>query len=71
MLQRTLLNFAPPVVVGARNWITPPYEFDEFFFPQASWIIDAIHEKLIPLNGHVVKDGCTEAEAIRRAKKGV
>ena len=62
---------APPVVVGARNWITPPYEFDEFFFPQASWILDAIHEKLIPLNGHVVKDGCTEAEAIRRAKKGV
>ncbi len=62
---------APPVVVGARNWITPPFEFDEFFFPQASWIIDAIHEKLVPLNGHVVKDGCTEAEAIRRAKKGV
>ena len=62
---------APPVVVGARNWITPPYEFDEFFFPQASWIIDAIHEKLVPLAGHVVKDGCTEAEAIRRAKKGV
>ena len=62
---------APPAVVGARNWITPPYEFDEFFFPQASWIIDAIHEKLIPLPGHVAQDGCTEAEAIRRAKKGV
>ena len=62
---------APPVVVGARNWITPPFEFDEFFFPQASWILDAIHEKLVPLAGHVVKDGCTEAEALRRAKKGV
>ena len=62
---------APPVVVGARNWITPPYEFDEFFFPQASWIIDAISEKLVPLPGHVVTDGCTEAEAIRRAKQGV
>ena len=62
---------APPAVVGARNWITPPFEFDEFFFPQASWIIDAIHEKLIPLPGHVAQDGCTEAEAIRRAKKGV
>lgn len=62
---------APPVVVGARNWITPPYEFDEFFFPQASWIIDAISEKLVPLPGHVVKDGCTEAEALRRAKLGV
>ncbi len=62
---------APPVVVGARNWITPPFEFDEFFFPQAGWIIDAIHEKIVPLNGHVVENGCTEAEAERRAKLGV
>ncbi len=62
---------APPVVVGARNWITPPFEFDEFFFPQASWIIDAIHEKILPLPGHVAENGCTEAEALRRAKLGV
>ncbi len=62
---------APPVVVGARNWITPPFEFDEYFFPQPGWIIDAIHEKLVPLPGHVVENGCTEAEALRRAKKGV
>ncbi len=62
---------APPVVVGARNWITPPFEFDEFFFPQAGWIVDAIHEKLVPLPGHVVENGCTEAEAYRRAKEGV
>ena len=62
---------APPVVVGARNWITPPFEFDEYFFPQAGWIIDAIHEKLVPLAGHTVENGCTEAEAYRRAKAGV
>ncbi len=62
---------APPVVVGARNWITPPFEFDEFFFPQAGWILDAIHEKIVPLNGHVVENGCTEAESLRRAKLGV
>ena len=62
---------APPVVVGARNWITPPFEFDEFFFPQAGWIIDAIHEKIVPLPGHVVENGCTEAEALRRSKQGV
>lgn len=62
---------APPVVVGARNWITPPYEFDEFFFPQASWILDAIHEKLVPLDGYVVENGCTETEQLRRAKEGV
>ena len=62
---------APPVVVGARNWITPPFEFDEFFFPQASWILDAIHEKIVPLSGHTVENGCTETEAYRRAKQGV
>ena len=62
---------APPVVIGAKNWITPPFEFDEFFFPQASWILDAIHEKLVPLNGYTVKNGCSVEEAIRRAKEGV
>jgi len=62
---------APPVVIGAKNWITPPFEFDEFFFPQASWIIDAINDKLVPLAGHVSTTGCTEAETIRRAKEGV
>ena len=60
------------MVVGAKNWITPPFEFDEFFFPQASWILDAIHEKLIPLAGHVAEaNSCDEAETIRRAKEGV
>ena len=46
---------APPVVVGSRNWITPAYELEDYFFPTADWIIDAIHEKIVPLNGHVVK----------------
>ncbi len=63
---------APPVVVGARNWITPPFEFDEFFFPQASWILDAIHEKLVPLAGYEAQANCCdEAETIRRARLGV
>lgn len=62
---------APAVVVGARNWITPPFEFDEFFFPQASWLLDAIHEKVLPLPGYTAENGCTEAEALRRAAKGV
>ena len=62
---------APPVVVGARNWITPPFEFDEFFFPQASWILDAINEKLVPLQNYVSENGCTETEFLRRSKEGV
>ena len=63
---------APPVVVGAKNWITPPFEFDEFFFPQANWILDSIHEKLVPLAGYNAEaNTCDEAETIRRSKLGV
>ena len=38
---------APPVVVGSRNWITPAYEMEEYFFPQPDWILDAIHQKML------------------------
>ncbi len=62
---------APPVVCGAQNWITPPHEFDEEFFPQASWIIDYINDKILPLNGHVSKCNTSNAEQMRKAKKGV
>jgi len=62
---------APPVVVGSRNWITPAYELEEFFFPQPDWIIDAIHEKILPLKGHVSKNNFTGNEQIRRNKLGV
>ena len=62
---------APPVVIGARNWITPPFEFDEFFFPQASWILDAVHEKLVPLEGYTPANSISVEELLRRAKQGV
>ncbi|WP_299582766.1 alpha-ketoacid dehydrogenase subunit alpha/beta [uncultured Sunxiuqinia sp.] len=62
---------APPVVVGSRNWITPAYELEDAFFPQADWIIDAIHEKIVPLKGHVVKSNFTTPEQIRRNKLGI
>lgn len=62
---------APPVVVGARNWITPAHELEKFFFPQADWIIDAIHEKIMPLKGHTVTNNFTENEQVRRNKFGV
>ena len=62
---------APPVVVGAKNWITPPYEFDEFFFPQAEWIVDAVNAKIVPLDGYVSKITPTEAQFLKNAKAGV
>lgn len=42
----------PAVVVGARNWITPPAELEEMFFPTKEWVVDAIHERILPLPGH-------------------
>lgn len=62
---------APPVVVGSRNWITPAYELEQYFFPQADWIIDAIHEKIMPLKGHTPKNNYTSIEMLRRNKLGV
>jgi 2-oxoisovalerate dehydrogenase E1 component len=62
---------APPVVVGSRNWITPSFEQEQFFFPQADWIIDAIHEKILPLKDHQVNNNFTELELLDRSKKGV
>jgi 2-oxoisovalerate dehydrogenase E1 component len=62
---------APPVVVGAQNWITPPFEFDEFYFPQPEWIIDAIHEKIMPIPGYVAKNNFTSLEQMRKNALGV
>ncbi|HET6559117.1 MAG TPA: transketolase C-terminal domain-containing protein, partial [Prolixibacteraceae bacterium] len=62
---------APPVVVGSRNWITPAYELEDSFFPGPDWIIDAIHEKILPLKGHLVKNNFTSAEQLKRNKLGV
>ena len=62
---------APPVVVGSRNWITPAHELEQFFFPQPEWMIDAIHEKILPLPGHVPATNFTKQEMIRINKFGV
>lgn len=61
---------APPVVVGAKNWITPAYELENYFFPQASWIIDAINEKILPLPGHVSTANFTSLEQMRSRRMG-
>lgn len=62
---------APPVVVGARNWITPPDEIEDAFFPFPSDIIDAVHEHILPLNGYAVKRACDVEELRRRSREGI
>ena len=62
---------APPVVVGARNWITPPDEVEDSFFPFPSDIVDAVHQHLLPLPGYEVSRANTREELIRRSREGV
>jgi len=62
---------APPVVVGSRNWIIPAHELEDYFFPQPEWMLDAIHENIIPLNNHQLSTNFTPAEQIRRSMRGI
>jgi len=62
---------APPVVVGSRNWITPAYEMEEYFFPQPEWILDAINERIVPLKGHKNKTDFSTIKSIILNKEGV
>jgi 2-oxoisovalerate dehydrogenase E1 component len=61
----------PPVVIGSRNWITPAAELEAMFFPQVSWILDAIHERILPLAGHQPATNQTLEELLRRERSGV
>lgn len=62
---------APPVIVGSRNWITPAAELEALFFPQVSWLLDAIHERIQPLEGYQPTTSQTLGELVRRARLGV
>jgi 2-oxoisovalerate dehydrogenase E1 component len=62
---------APVTVVGARNWITPPAELEEVFFPQKEWILDTIHERMLPLPGHQVTTAQAMGEILTRNRMGI
>lgn len=62
---------APPVVVGARNWVTPADEVEDAFFPFPADMLDAIHEHIIPLKGYKVARENSVADLLRRSALGV
>nr|AXS01239.1 Pyruvate dehydrogenase [uncultured bacterium] len=62
---------APVAVTGSRNWITPAAEMEHLFFPQTDWLLDAIHERIIPLPGYKPVTAQTSGEIIRRNRLGV
>ncbi len=62
---------APPVVIGSRNWITPAAELETLFFPQPGWLVDAIHERILPLKGHRPQTNQSLGEVHRRDRLGI
>ena len=62
---------APPVVVGARNWITPAHELEDAFFPQPSDMLDAVHEHIQPLEGYRPRRDVSTDDLLRRGQAGV
>ena len=62
---------APPVVVGARNWIAPSYEGEDKFLPFPDDIIDAVHQHIMPLSGYQIKRPCDNPEQMRRYLGGI
>ena len=62
---------APVSVLGSRNWITPAHELEDAFFPQPSWFLDIINERIQPLKDYIPGENFTDGEIIKRAKKGI
>jgi len=62
---------APTIVVGSRNWITPPAEMEEYYFAQAYSVLDAIHEQILPIPDYVPKSNYTDGEFFRTSRLGV
>ena len=61
----------PVAALGSRNWITPPAELDEHFFPSADWMIDMIHQRLLPLPGYQPRSEQGVGAISQRARAGV
>jgi 2-oxoisovalerate dehydrogenase E1 component len=62
---------APPVVLGARNWITPADEVEDAFFPYPADFLDAVHQYIVPLRGYTPARVCDEDELLRRNREGI
>ncbi|HNT87720.1 MAG TPA: thiamine pyrophosphate-dependent enzyme, partial [Candidatus Hydrogenedentes bacterium] len=62
---------APPCVIGAANWIVPPAEMEEQYFPMPFSFLDAYHQQIAPLPGYAPHIPRTPEEFIALNKQGV
>lgn len=62
---------APIAIVGAHNWVSPGAELEAKYFPQTSWILDTIHERIMPLKGYTPATNRTVGELERISRLGI
>ncbi len=62
---------APVATVSAPNWIVPPAELEDFYYPQADWFLDTYHTLISPLPGYKPGYAPTPDELIKVSKYGV
>jgi 2-oxoisovalerate dehydrogenase E1 component len=62
---------APVCVVGAPNWIVPPAEMEEEYFPQAFSFLDAYHQQIKPLAGYTPVVDRSPDEMVYLNKHGI
>mgnify|MGYP003347676217 CR=1 FL=1 len=62
---------APPVVIGAQNWIVPPAEMEPDYFPQPETFLDAYHQQIKPLKGYTPTSDRSAAQMIRLNQLGI
>jgi 2-oxoisovalerate dehydrogenase E1 component len=62
---------APVAVVGAKNWITPAAEMEELFFPQPSWLLEAVHTQLRPLPDYRPRSDRSREAWLQQEREGV
>lgn len=62
---------APPAVVGAKNWIVPPAELEDDYYPMVSSFLDVYHTQIKPLPGYEAREPRHPAELMRLSKEGM
>ena len=62
---------APPIALGARNWVTPGSVYKNDYYPTVTAILDVIHQRMMPLEGYVPSHNVSAGEKLRRYAKGV
>lgn len=62
---------APVCVVGARDWIVPPAELEDAYYPQPEWLLDAYHQQIKPLPGYSPSTDRSAQELVKLSKYGV